>query len=167
MCWIWNDAVVSARCGQMRRRQECLCKGWHRRCIADTTGARESIGTLILVVFKLEMNRQQETGITTTPKDRWLLVVLWGMFGCTFYLVFLIQLCLSLCVSKVMQGSAGCKGFSKIMRAVVLFWPRVPLPFFSLGLHHNISYQSAAPGAPSVPGAVNGRLLLSFHHCVS
>lgn len=68
------------------------------------------------------------------------------------------------------KGQADLTGFQDHKGCCVIP-TQSPLPCFFLllfgALNPSISYQSPAPGAPSVPGAAKGRLLLSFHHCVS
>lgn len=87
------------------------------------------LGTLILGVFKLEMKRRQETGMTTTPKDRWLLVVLWDMFG--LKVVRSIWSFLYSCIRKSYKGQLDVKVFPRSWGLLCYSNPESPF-FFSL-----------------------------------
>lgn len=87
------------------------------------------LGTLILGVFKLEMKRWQETGMTTTPKDRWLLVVLWDMFG--LKVVRSIWSFLYSCIRKSYKGQLDVKVFPRSWGLLCYSNPESPF-FFSL-----------------------------------
>lgn len=102
--------------------------------IVGVSPTQPVLGTLILGVFKLEMKRWRETGMTTTPKDRWLLVVLWGMFGLKVVhsIWSFLYSCVCLYVSpKSCKGQLDVKVFARSWGLLCYSNPESPF-FFSL-----------------------------------